>query len=377
MILIGIDGNEANVRNRVGANVYAYNILDYLHKKAAEKKLRFQIYLKDKPLSDLPEENANWQYQVFGPGRLWTQWRLPLKLYLEEEKPSLFFTPGHYAPRFCPVPTVISIMDLAFLTYPKDFKRSDLEQLTAWTKYSVKKASHIFAISEATKKDIIKYYRVDENKVTVTYPGIDIAKLKVNKENQAVKDKYSIKDDYLIFIGTLQPRKNLVRLIRSFSTISKRHPQLSLVIVGKKGWLYKEIFQTVKELELTKKVIFTGFVPDEELPTLLKGAEAYVLPSLYEGFGIPVVEAMELGIPVVVSRISSLPELVGEAGVYIEEPTSNKSISQALLKVIKLTDKQRKELIIKGKIQAKKFSWNECGEKTLEILRKIGAGEYV
>jgi len=377
MILIGIDGNEANVRNRVGANVYAYNILDYLHKKAAEKKLRFQIYLKDKPLSDLPEENANWQYQVFGPGRLWTQWRLPLKLYLEKEKPSLFFTPGHYAPRFCPVPTVISIMDLAFLKYPKDFKRSDLEQLTAWTKYSVKKASHIFAISEATKKDIIKYYRVDENKVTVTYPGIDIAKLKVNKENQAVKDKYSIKDDYLIFIGTLQPRKNLVRLIRSFSTISKSRPQLSLVIVGKKGWLYEDIFQTVKELELENRVIFTGFVPDEELPTLLKGAKAYILPSLYEGFGIPVVEAMELGIPVVVSRISSLPELVGEAGVYIEEPTSNKSISQALLKVIKLTDKQRKELIIKGKIQAKKFSWNECGEKTLEILRKIGAGEYV
>jgi len=263
-------------------------------------------------------------------------------------------------------------MDLAFLEYPKDFKRSDLKQLTAWTKYSVKKASHIFAISESTKKDIIKYYGVNKDKITVTYPGIDKDKLKANKEDKTVKDKYGIKGDYLIFIGTLQPRKNLVRLIRSFSTIVKSHPQLSLVIAGKKGWLYKDIFQTVKELELENKVIFTDFVPDQELPTLLKGAEAYVLPSLYEGFGIPVVEAMELGIPVVVTRISSLPELVGEAGVYIEEPTLTKSISQALLKVIKLTDQQRKELIIKGKIQAKKFSWDESGEKTLEILREIG-----
>ena len=178
-MIIGIDGNEANVKKRVGSNVYAYNILCQLHKirkstdyKAGKARIiKFKIYLNSKPLNDLPKQTSWWQYKVLKPKFLWTQWRLPLELYLRESKPDVFFTPGHYAPRFCPVPSVISIMDLAFLEYPKSFRKKDLHQLINWTDYSVRNAAHILTISEYTKKDIVKFYKVSEDKITVTYPG--------------------------------------------------------------------------------------------------------------------------------------------------------------------------------------------------------------
>jgi len=384
-MIIGVDANEANVRERVGANIYAYNILCELHKiisnlksQKSKPNVKCKIYLKNEPLSDLPPENENWQYKVFGPGKLWTQWRLPLELYLEREKPAVFFTPGHYAPRFSPVPTVVSIMDLAFLRFPQDFRHDDLSQLIAWTEYSVKKAAHILAISEATKQDIMEFYKIPSERITVTYPGYDnkrfmIYDLRFKNKIQEIKKNYEVKGDYLIYIGTLQPRKNLVRLIKTFSYLQKdpvfqNRPGLSLVIVGKKGWLYDEIFKTVKELNLEDKVIFTGFVPDDDLPLLLGGAQALILPSLYEGFGIPVAEAMACGVPVVVSRVSSLPEIAGKAGIYIDDPESGENISQALLKVLKLTDQERKRLVERGLERVKQFSWEKCARETLKIL---------
>ncbi|OGD63309.1 hypothetical protein A2160_02345 [Candidatus Beckwithbacteria bacterium RBG_13_42_9] len=374
-MLIGIDGNEANVLQRVGANVYAYNILCELH-KINSKGDEYRIYLKNKPLDDMPEESKFWQYRVFGPGKLWTQWRLPLELYWQKEKPDIFFTPGHYAPRFCPVPSIISIMDLAFLKFPQDFRQEDLRQLTAWTEYSIKKAAHILTISEATKKDIIELYKIPSEKITVTYPGYDKDKFKtqsakVKATTQSLRVKYKISENYLLYIGTLQPRKNLVRLVEAFSKIIIQNQQLELVIVGKKGWLYEEIFETVEDLNLEDKVIFTGFVLDDELAGLLSGAQALILPSLYEGFGIPVVEAMACGVPVVVSRTSSLPEIADKAGIYIEDPFSVESIYQALAKVLKLTKTERELLISSGQKQVKKFSWKACASQSRKILEKV------
>lgn len=371
-MLIGIDGNEANVKKRVGANVYSFNILRQLATKK-NPNLKFRIYLKNSPLDDLPKQSLSWQYKIIGSWPLWTQWRLPLELFLEKDKPDVFFTPGHYAPRVSPIPTIISIMDLAFLRFPNDFKKTDLRQLTAWTKYSVKNAAHIFAISQATKKDIAKFYGIDAKKISVTCPGVEKFRTtgkKNKKVFQNLKNKYHIFGNYFISIGTLQPRKNIIRLIKAFEK-QKLPDNFQLLIVGKKGWLYKEIFQTVRKLNLEKQIIFTGFVSDGELEILLKKAFALVLPSLYEGFGIPVVEAMASGVPVVVSNISSLPEVAGKAGIYINNPQSIASISQALAKVLKLTMEQRNDLIDKGFRQAKNFSWQKCGEKTLEAIQKL------
>ena len=376
-MLIGIDGNEANVKNRVGSNVYAFQLLWNIFniQRKSEKKIRFKIYLKKEPLGDLPEKGDWWQYKILKPSALFTQLRLPLQLYLEKKKPDVFFTPGHYAPRVSPVPTVISIMDLAFLRFPEQFRRKDLYQLINWTKYSVNNASHIFTISEFSKKEIIYFYNYPKEKITVTYPGTNNSKIQNPKSKTKIKNlKLKIKN-YFLYIGTLQPRKNLITLIEAFKKInSSQNSELSklkLVIVGKKGWMYEEIFGKVKQLGLEDKVIFTGFVPEEEKTALLKNAIAYVLPSLYEGFGIPVIEAMQAGCLVVISRNSSLPEVGGEAAEYIQNPQKADSIQKSMQKMVKLAPEERNKLIKKGYSQAQKFSWERCAEKTLEVLKKL------
>jgi len=381
-MLIAIDGNEANVKNRVGSNEYAFQVLKHLKKQAKSEKLKdknnnlkFKIYLKKDPLSDLPKQTNWWEYKILKPEFLWTQWRLPLELILNKERPDVFFTPGHYAPRFCSPPLVISIMDLAFLRFPQQFRKRDLYTLINWTKKSVNQANHILTISQFTKKEIIHFYQYPAEKITVTYPGA-IKKLKIKNEKLKIvinnlKQKYKIRGKYFLYIGTIQPRKNLIRLIEVFAkTINNVAMKQfnNLVIVGKKGWLYDDIFRKVEQLGLEKRVIFTGFVAEEEKNILLKNAFALVLPSLYEGFGIPVLEAMQLGCPVIVSRTSSLPETAGEAALYIDNPQSVNSIQKTLLKMVKLDENKRKKLIDKGFKQVKKFSWQKTAEKTLKTL---------
>ncbi len=186
-----------------------------------------------------------------------------------------------------------------------------------------------------------------------------------------ILNKYNIKaNNYFLYIGTLQPRKNLIELIKAYEILISQFPDIKLVICGKKGWLYDEIFAKVKELGLEDKIIFTGFVNEEEKAELLKNALAFVLPSLYEGFGIPVLEAMQSGCPVIVSKNSSLTEIVGINGFYIESPFSSLEISQAMLKMLKLDNNIRKQSILDNIKKTQKFSWEKSALKTLEILQQ-------
>lgn len=377
-MLIGIDGNEANVKNRAGVGQYAFELIRHLEKLDSENF--YSTYLKNEPLPDLPPKRDKWTYQIFGPKKLWTQLAAPLHLRLFSPKPDVFFTPSHYAPRFCPIPSVISIMDIAFVHFPQMFKKKDLAQLESWTAYSVKQAKKVLTISDFSKKDILEHYKIPEDKVVVTHPGLDRGRFNENVKHETekieeIKKKYKIPENYLIFIGTLQPRKNIVRLVEALKPVLANYPDTNLVVtgminVGRGGWMYKEIFEKVNDLGLIDKVIFTNYVPDEDVPYLLAGAKAYILPSLYEGFGIPVVEAMAIGLPVVVSNASSLPEITEDAGIYVE-PYNVQSITDGIKKVLSLTEGQRKTLIEKGFAQAKKFDWIECAKKTLEVLKEV------
>ena len=175
-------------------------------------------------------------------------------------------------------------------------------------------------------------------------------------------------NDYLLYVGTLQPRKNLVRAIEAFGLL-KRDSTLKFVIAGKKGWLYDEIFEKVKELNLENEVIFTGYVPDEDLPELYKNAKAFIFVSLYEGFGLPVLEAMSYGIPVLTSNTSSLPEVAGDAALLVD-PENTEEIAKGMERL--LTDeKLRQQLISKGKEQIKKFSWEKAAKETLQVLEEV------
>ena len=356
-MLIGLDANEANVANRVGSNQFAFQVLWQLHQQ--DKRNSYLIYLQNQPLKDLPPITKRWQYRVLKPGFFWTQWRLPLSLYLDKQKPDIFLTLGHYSPRFSPIPTLISIMDLAFLKFPQTFLKRDLIKLKAWTKSSAKKATHIFTISESSKADIQKHYGIPANKITVAYPGVKSSQPKL-------KPPYA---NYLLYLGTLQPRKNLENLIKAFSQLSNK--SIKLVIAGKKGWLYQPLFNLVKKLDIQSRIIFTGFVSDQKAATLIKHAKSLILPSFYEGFGIPVVQAMALGTPVIVSHNSSLIEIVDSAGIYIKAPFGSKQIKQGIIEVLSLTQEQKKQLILKAKNRARQFTWQKTGQTILEVLNDI------
>jgi len=365
---IGIDGNEANQKNRVGIGQVAFNVLNQLEKLGRHQYL---IYLKNPPLVDLPKEREGWNYRVFGPGKLWTQIALPLKLFTQKEKLDIFFTPSHYAPRFSPFPTVVYLMDLWHYHHPEQFSQNDLFQLTHWESYSVKRASLVLTISEFSKLEIINFYHLPPEKIVVAYPGFDKFDIKnFDDGTKKIRTKYGLNEDYLLYLGTLQPKKNLVGLVEAFSQLSGHFLKVNLVIAGRKGWLYEEIFRRVEKLGLQKKVFFPGFISEEEKPYLLAGAKAFVLPSFYEGFGIPVLEAMSLGVPVVAADAGSLPEVGGEAAIYCD-PFSVGSIAEAIERVLCLNKKQRDEIINLGQKQSRRFSWEKCGENVLKALENV------
>lgn len=372
-MIIGIDGNEANVSKRVGIGEYAFETIKGLLALSSDAK--FVIYLKDKPLDHMPVPSERVSYRIFGPKKLWTQIALPASLFLSGKRPDVFFTPTHYAPRFSPIPVVISVMDVSYLHFPELFAKSDLYQLKNWTKYSVKKAKKIITISESSKNDIIEEYHVKSGKVAVVYPGIKpITTLTPHVyPMQELSYTYKISKDFLLYVGTLQPRKNISRLIEAFSHVLKdekiAQSDLELVIVGKKGWLYEDILAAPEKFGIKDRVKFLDFVPDGDLKEMYKEAKCFILPSLYEGFGLPVLEAMQYGCPVVTSNVSSLPEAGGDAALYVD-PENVDDIAKKIKKVITDTD-LRKEMVAKGKKQVEKFSWEDSAKKTLEILKNV------
>lgn len=357
-MIIGIDANEANILHRVGSNQYAFNILTQLIKQ--DKQNQYIVYLKHQPVADLPKPNNKLSYKVINSTPLWTQWRLPLDLYLAKPKPDIFLTLGHYGPKLAPMPTIVTILDLAFLLFPQTFLKKDLYKLKTWTKNSVKKAAHVLTISKATKKDIQKHYHVPEEKITVAYPGID------HRQFETKSKKSLISGDYLLYLGTLQPRKNLENLVLAYSSLPEKYKQNKLVIAGKKGWLYKPLFKLVKNLKLENQVIFTDYVNDRDIPSLIQSAKLFILPSFYEGFGIPVVQALAAGTPVLVSKNSSLKEIVKSHGFYIKPPFKSPQIKQGIIQA--LTSKLD---LRSARLQAKRFSWDRSAKIILEVLNEL------
>lgn len=367
---IGIDGNEANVETKVGIGEYAYELLEQFYTLTSKGNTDITVYLKDKPRDDMPTSTSNWKYKVLRPRKLWTQFALPLHLLISSNKPDVFFSPSHYAPRFTFIPTAISIMDLSYIHFPELFAKRDLYQLINWTNYSIKNAKKIFTISNASKDDILKEYKIEPRDVTVTYPGIREAHRSHMKLEELTK-KYSISQNYILFVGTLQPRKNIVRLIEAFADVKKnvKEKDLELVIVGKKGWLYEEILSAPDKYGVSASVKFLDFVPNEDLSSFYENALCFVLPSLYEGFGLPVLEAMKYGCPVITSNVSSLPEAGGDAALYVN-PEDISDISQTMKKLI-TSPLLRKELVKKGYQHIKHFSWEKTAKETLQVLQEI------
>jgi len=366
---IALIGYEANIKNRVGSNQYAFEVMRELY--GLDRENTYTVYLPTSPLADMPPEKEGWRYEIVGPGKLWNLLGLSLALWQNRKKIDLVFSPGHYAPVFSPRPLVMAIMDLGYLRFPDQFTKPIFWKLNLWTLFSIRKADHILAISEFTRQDIIKTYKIDPEKVTTTRLGYKLRKSSSKNfsvEIKNLKQKYQIQGDYLLYLGTLKPSKNVEGLVEAFGLLVDKRKGLKLVIAGRKGWLYESISRKVKELGLQEQVVFTGFVSDEEASTLMRGAAVFVLPSFWEGFGIPALEAMSLGTPVVASNVASLPEVVGEAGILID-PNSCQSIAEGIEKALKEKDKFSKI----GLDRVRKFSWQKCAKETLAVFSKIAS----
>ena len=388
MIKIAIDGNEANLTNRVGSNIYAFAILTELYKLTDNRKnIDFTVLLSNKKLGDLPKIRANWHYMIIGPHKFWTQWALPIHLFLHQKDYQLFFTPSHYAPRISAVPYISSVMDLAYLHYPEQFRPNDLLQLSSWTKYSVKNARQIITISKFSKKEICKYYHRLEKDIIVAYPSFQFTETAPKQEIKNFFKAHKIKHQYFLYLGTLQPRKNIIGLIVAYEEFlrklaalnlkikNKHHRQINepnLVIAGKIGWLAEETLARIANSPFKDKIILTDFVEEKFKRALYQNAIASLLLSFYEGFGIPALESMQAGTIPIVADNSSLPEVVGQAGLLVKANDPH-AISNAMLRVYQMPHKE----VLKYKTamyrQSKKFSWKESAKIILKNLETNAA----
>ena len=236
---------------------------------------------------------------------------------------------------------------------------------------ALKKAKAVLTVSENTKKDLLKKFKYPESKIFFTpCAASDIfTERPAEKELEKIKEKLVLPEKFVLAVVTIEPRKNFATLIKSFVVIKRKHPEFKLVIVGKKGWKYKQIEETLNLYKLREDVIFTGYLDESDLHKVYALAKVFVFPSLYEGFGIPPLEAMASGCPVVASNVASLPEVVGEAGLLIE-PQNSLKLAEAVSELIS-NESMREMFISRGYEQIKKFSWSESAKTALEVFKKV------
>lgn len=300
--------------------------------------------------------------------------RIPLTLSAElRRNPVDVLHVQFTAPPFSPCPVVVSIHDLSFEHLPKTFKWRSRKQLRITVRRSAREAAQVIALSEYARNDIIDTYRVSPEKVSVIPLAAPAHFRPVNDEQelQRVRQTYGIEGDYILSVGAIQPRKNLSRLVTAYSRLRRANPEGKLprlVLVGKCAWLYDETLRTIKELEVSNSVVLTGYVPEADLPALYSGALCFVYPSYFEGFGLPPLEAMKCGAPVIVGNKTSLPEVVGDAGLLVD-PFEVDDIAAAIEKVISDSN-LRAQLRVKGLERAKLFDWRETARQTLAVYEK-------
>lgn len=261
------------------------------------------------------------------------------------------------------------VHDMAYKAYPKTVTFKNWLWLTLALPQACKRADYILTPSQFSKQEIIKYHHVPEEKIKVISCGVDnsIYHIYAKEKIEEIKRKYKISGEYYLYVGTLEPRKNLERVILAYSRIiTKKKGVPGLVLAGKKGWMYRNIFKLIRRLQLEKKVIITGYLPKEDIPVLMSGAKIFLYPSLYEGFGMPPLEAMACRTAVLSSNAASLPEVVGDAGVLVN-PCSVQDICKGML-YLETNHTVRMALAEKGYERSRQFTWERVGENISKIL---------
>ncbi len=354
---IGIDVQTTH-KHKTGFGNYVNNLIFNL--KKIDKNNQY-LLLKPTDKNDLST-----------PKRfIWDQFLFPKKA--KQSKVDILHQPCFSLPVFYKGKKIITVHDLAIKYYPKGISLPSRTFFSYWMPFTYKFADHIITISNYTKKDIIKFLGIPKNKITVIPLAVDhklfnanrVSDIKVNK----IKKKFSINSEYFFSISELHPRKNLEFLIRVFFDVSKTLNDYKLVLAGKKNKYYDKLFNLANKLKIADKILFIGYVSEEEKIILYKNATIFLFPSYYEGFGLPPLEAMACGTPVISSNTSSLAEIIGNGGILIS-PTDRKGWVDSV-KILATNIKYKKSIVRKAVNQAKKFSWKKCAQSTIQVYKKV------
>lgn len=355
-----------------GINWYIYRLLEHL--PDANSEIEYTVFLSERRYHRRPgiHLQASRLPTVRPPVRiLWEQMLQPQAL--RRAKVDLLHSPAFVGPLASSCPFVVTVHDLSFLFYPQGFRRLNRSYLQTFTRLSVHKARRVIAVSESTKQDLIQRYDLAPARIDVVHNGVD-GNFRPLPAGQvaAFRQERGLPDQFILFVGTLEPRKNVVRLVEAYARLPKERPPLMLV--GGKGWFYDEIYDRVEGLGLSEEVHFVGYVLAEELPWWYNAADLFVYPSLYEGFGLPPLEAMACGTAVIASTASSLPEVVGQAGLLVD-PSDIEALAVAMEEVLADRDAQE-QMRAAGLTQAQNFSWARTARQTVDSYRRaLTSGE--
>lgn len=365
---IGVDAACLGIKDdrlKVGVYWVALNLLQQLGR--IDRKNDYLLYsffpIKPKIRQSFGKRMKN---VVAGPAFGWRYLALPLAL--KRHKTDLFLGLSQALPAFGKVPAITMVHDLGFEHFPEGYQ--NLSQIQGVTRQAVKKAQKIIAVSSFTKNNLKKFYSLSDKKIKVIYEGVEpIFKPQSAIKVKQVREKYNLSADYFLFVGSLKKSKNLPRLLTAFAQFFKAtQADYQLALAGSNYWPDERIAEVMAQYGLEKKVKILGFVSEADLPALYSGAIAFVSPSLYEGFGLTLLEAMACGCPVVAGNQGAEEEVVGKAGILVD-PKNTTAISQALTKMT--SPKLRKKLSQLGLNQAKKFTWTKTAQQTLGLIEAI------
>ncbi len=370
---IGIDARILRMEQLTGIGFYVYHILRYI----AENDTGNEYFLySNSPLVHHIENGKNFHERIVRGnivtqplGTLWM--RYSLAKYLKEDKIDVFWGTAFMLPqRVAGIKYVVTIHDLALLIEAKWGRRYNVLLQHLFTPGSAGRADRIITVSDATKRDVVSLCRIDPNKIQTIYLGG--LKYKQEKATQEQVDtaltKFSIAGKFLLYLGTLEPRKNIDNVVKSFDLLAETDEEVELVLAGGLGWRYQSILDAIDSAKHKDRIKRLGYVSSEEKVALYAAAQAFLFPSHYEGFGIPVLEAMEMGLPVLTARNSSLPEVAGPSGFYVEDENDVQAMAEQMKAILSMTAEERAARIAQGYSHAATFSWEKCAQETARLL---------
>ncbi|MDQ7030910.1 MAG: glycosyltransferase family 1 protein [Ardenticatenia bacterium] len=374
MKTVGIDASRAVRARRTGTERYAWEIIHRLATSPDLSGVRLRLYTDRPPTLEQRAATPGAEWVVLPIPRLWTH--LALAPELLRRPPDLFFEPAHVLPLTRPPASVVTVHDLGYEHVPGAHPPLQRWYLRLTTRWHVRGARLLLADSRATKDDVVKRYGADAARVRVVYPGVDVHTFRPVRDPrrlEGVRARYAGGSRYVLYVGTLQPRKNVVRLVRAFARLAAEAPDAVLVLAGRPGWHTDPLERTVRALGLERRVRWPGYIPEHDLPALLSGAELFAFPSLFEGFGFPVIEAQACGTPVLTSTTSSLPEVAGEAA-WLVNPEDEEAIADGLVAL--WHDKElRRHLAALGMRNAQRFTWERTVRGVQAAFEELLRGE--